>query len=335
MPLLRAALSALALALALLAARPADAHAARSAYVEVVEREGGVALVTVRAQVPVTGLRLLARAPCAMAAAEAGALALACPGGTVAGATIEVEGLGSIVGEAVVWAVLVDGSSSSSLLTPSKTECTLPRPGASALAVARQYAGAGVRHIVGGFDHLLFLLGLVVVLRRARAVLLAETAFTLSHTLSFTAAALGWVRVPAAPVEACIALSLVLVALDARGAPPADAAGSRGPLASVAWRGAGLAFVFGLVHGLGFAGGLSEAGLPERAIPAALAGFAAGVEVGQVAFLAAVLAVFALARRARGAAPERWLAAAAAYAVGGVGFFWLIERVRALLLPIT
>ena len=98
-------------------------------------------------------------------------------------------------------------------------------------------------------------------------------------------------------------------------------------------QGAALAFVFGLVHGLGFAGGLAEIGLPDRAIPAALAGFAAGVEIGQVAFLAAVLALFALAARARKV--ERGLVLAATYAVGSIGCFWLFERLRALLFPLT
>jgi hypothetical protein len=166
---------------------------------------------------------------------------------------------------------------------------------------------------VTGYDHLLFLLLLVLLLRRARSVLLAETAFTLSHSLSFSATALGWIHVSSVGAEACIALSLVLLAaeIDLRG-PPADA-----------WTGARLALVFGLVHGLGFAGGLREIGLPEHAIAPALLSFAAGVELGQVAFLALVLVGLRCARDARVLPRARW---AVVYAAGSISAFWLIER---------
>ena len=312
---------------------PSSAHGMLSAYVEVIERTPGLALVTVRAQVPVTGLRVVADAPCTIEAAgeSGGAQALVCPG-TVSGASLRIEGLGTILSEAVVFTSLADGTSSSTLATREHPTCTLPIAGASALGVARQYVGLGIKHIATGFDHLLFLVGLVVVLRRVRAVLLAETAFTLSHSISFSASALGWVRVSPPAVEACIALSLVLVAIEATRGPmsksPADTQGAT-------LRGAGLAFVFGLVHGLGFAGGLAEIGLPARAIPSALAGFACGVEIGQVAFLAVVLALFALVQRIPRASASRALAMAATYAIGGLGSYWLIERLRALFLPLT
>jgi hypothetical protein len=171
----------------------------------------------------------------------------------------------------------------------------------------------GVVHIGTGDDHLLFLLLLVLLLRSARSVLLAETAFTLSHSVSFSATALGWIHVSSAGAEACIALSLVLLAaeIEPRG-PPADA-----------WRGARLALVFGLVHGLGFAGGLREIGLPERAIAAALVSFGAGVELGQVAFLALLLGGLHLMRDARMLPRLRW---AAVYGAGSISAFWLIER---------
>jgi HupE / UreJ protein len=315
--------SRLGAAVALLGALPAPGHAVRSAYVEVLESSPGRALVTVRAPVPVSGLSLVALAPCTVTPGPGpGATqALRCPG-TVAGARLRLEGLGPLVSEAVVWVRLADGASASTLLTPARPALTVASSSSWAWAVLRQYVGLGVAHIAAGFDHLLFLLGLVVVLRRVRAVLLAETAFTLSHSLSFSAAALGWVRVPAAAVEACIALSLVLLAVEgvrtlARGSQPAPPS---------ALRGAGLALAFGLVHGLGFAGGLAEIGLPEGAIPAALLGFGAGVEVGQVCFLALALALFALARRAGSPVPERALALGATYAVGAVGFSWLLER---------
>jgi HupE / UreJ protein len=150
--------------------------------------------------------------------------------------------------------------------------------------------------------------------------MLAETAFTLSHTLSFSASALGWVHVSATAAEACIAVSLVLVALDV-GRPVR-------PRHAAPWKTAGLAFAFGLVHGLGFAGGLAEIGLPQAQVPAALAGFASGVEIGQVVFL--VIAVSAVSLLGRAPRLARGAVTAGAYAVGGIGWFWLFERLGAL-----
>jgi hypothetical protein len=120
--------------------------------------------------------------------------------------------------------------------------------------------------------------------------------------------------------EACIAVSLVLVALDV-GRPERA-------VRDAPWKTAGLAFAFGLVHGLGFAGGLAEIGLPSTAIPAALAGFASGVEIGQVVFLAIAVSAMGLVGRAPRLA--RAVVLAGAYAVGGVGCFWLFERLGAL-----
>jgi HupE / UreJ protein len=319
-------LAALAIAVLLLFGGRANAHGMRSAYVEVDEVAPGRARVVVRAQVPVTGLVVSAESPCEVEDLE-GTFLLTCPG-TVAGARLRIDGLGPIVSEAVVWTVLGDGLSASTLVTPSRPTLTLPARSAPWLAIARQYVGLGVGHILTGGDHLLFLLGLVLVLRRVRAVLLAETAFTLSHSITFSASALGWVKVSAPAVEACIALSLVLVALEAMRRRENPVHRGDEPSTWPARGGAGLAFVFGLVHGLGFAGGLREIGLPDRAIPAALAGFAGGVEIGQVAFLAVLLALFALARRAERAA--RALTFVSTYAVGAVGCFWLLERTHAL-----
>jgi hypothetical protein len=169
-----------------------------------------------------------------------------------------------------------------------------------------------------GYDHLLFLGLLVLLLRRARSVLLAETAFTLSHSVSFSATALGWIHVSSVAAEACIALSLVLLAADVR---------LRGAPASAS-RGASMALVFGLVHGLGFAGGLREIGLPEHAIAPALVSFGAGVELGQVAFLAVVLGVLHLVRHASQLSRVEM---GAVYAAGTVSAYWLFERVAVCL----
>jgi hypothetical protein len=310
--------TAIAVLVCAVAAPSAAAHGMRSAYIEITETEPGRARVAITGKVPVTGVAITASAPCAIAATADTGTWLHCSA-RLAGAALTVTGMGPIASEAVIFVTFLDGTTTTACATPGNPSWTIPGAGAGAgmLAVAGRYVALGVEHIAIGVDHLLFLLALVLCLRRFGAVMLAETAFTLSHTLSFSASALGWIRVSSTAAEACIAVSLVLIALDVAR-----------PTREAPWKTAGLAFAFGLVHGLGFAGALAEVGLPSSAVPAALIGFASGVELGQIAFL--VIAVVAL--RALERAPRLVPAAvqAGAYAVGGVGCFWLFERIGAL-----
>jgi hypothetical protein len=291
----------------------------RSAYIEITQTAPGSARIAIRGNLPVLGVELAAAAPCAVTTTADTGTELGCPG-ALPGAALTVTGLGPIASEAVILWTFLDGTTATAVVTAGSPSWRVPDaadPGL--LTVAGRYVWLGIEHIATGADHLLFLLALVLCLRTLRAVMLAETAFTLSHTLSFSASSLGWIRVSSTAAEACIAVSLVLVALDV-GRPARDASGrGRG-----AWKTAGLAFAFGLVHGLGFAGGLAEIGLPATAVPAALAGFAAGVEIGQVVFLAIAVTALALARRAPRLA--RAAVQGGAYAVGGIGAFWLLQR---------
>lgn len=239
-------------------------------------------------------------------------VALRCSGG-LEGRRLAVDGLGPVLTETVVRLVRADGSVLSRILTPEASEWIVPAT-SSWRAVLAQYVGLGVEHILAGADHLLFLLALVLYVRRPRDVFVTETAFTLSHSASFSATALGLVHVSAPAAEACIALSLVLVALDVANAGAAPAA---------RWKGPAIALVFGLVHGLGFAGALAEVGLPDRAVALALVGFGLGVEIGQVAFLAVVLLAVAGVDRLR-LVPR--VALAGSYLVGITGSYWLVER---------
>jgi hydrogenase/urease accessory protein HupE len=280
----------------------------------------------VRAALPedVAEVRASFAAPCVASAGEEEGdpvTTVACPG-SLAGSRITVQGLGPILSEAILVVSLHGGERVSRVLTPKDPSFELPAA-QTGPAVARSYVRLGVAHILTGYDHLLFLLTLVLLLRKPRAVLLAETAFTVSHSLSFSATALGLIRVSAPAAEAAIALSLVLVALDV-GRPGADES---------ARSGAAMAFVFGLVHGLGFAGGLSEVGLPLHHVSAALAGFAAGVEIGQVAFLAVALAVLHLAQRRLAAPRVEAIARWGSVLVGGVATYWLLERTLVCLSP--
>jgi hypothetical protein len=303
--------------LALFAPGRAWAHGMRTAYVEIVEPQPGRATVHLRLTAPDPSLTIEAGPGCALEGAGDAESAfdrawlLDC-GGALTGHALTLRGLGPIVAEAVVWIAFADGTTASRIVQTGEPTFEL-RSRASGWGVVLQYVRLGIVHILTGYDHLLFLALLVLLLKRVRSVLLAETAFTMSHSLSFSATALGWLHVSSAAAEACIALSLVLLAADVRVRGNAPSAG----------RGAWLALVFGLVHGLGFAGGLREIGLPEQAVAPALVSFGAGVELGQVAFLAVVLAGVHLVRHASQLSRVKIVAV---YAAGSVSMWWLFER---------
>jgi len=198
-----------------------------------------------------------------------------------------------------------------------------PSPGP--LEVVETYTVLGIEHILTGFDHLLYVLGMLLLVGGWRRILATMSAFTATHSLTLTAATLGWVHVPQAPVEACIALSIVFVAREIvqvhRGRPGIT---TRWPWA--------VAFTFGLMHGLGFAGALAEVGLPQSSIPVALLFFNVGVEIGQLMFVGAVLTVIAVGWRAAQRlrwSQAAWLGRIAPYAIGALASFWLVERVAA------
>jgi len=162
--------------------------------------------------------------------------------------------------------------------------------------VARTYFQLGVSHILTGWDHLLFVIALVLLLRRGGIVVRAATAFTIAHSLTLIGTTLGLIGLAQAPVEALIALSIVFLAVEIA----KQREGSPRLSERVPWV---VAFLFGLLHGFGFAGALREIGLPESDVPAALLTFNFGVEAGQLVIIAAVLAGIALVRQFAGAAP--------------------------------
>ncbi len=187
--------------------------------------------------------------------------------------------------------------------------------------VARTYFVIGVEHILGGFDHLLFVIALVLLLQRGRPVVAAATAFTLAHSITLAGTTLGLFGLPQAPVEASIALSIVFLAVEIVKAKPGEPRLSE----RLPWV---VAFLFGLLHGFGFAGALREIGLPETDVPVALLTFNLGVEAGQLMIIAATIAaIAALARFAPKA--RRPAIIASTYAIGAVASFWFIERIWA------
>ena len=195
------------------------------------------------------------------------------------------------------------------------------RPGR--LEVARTYTLLGIEHILTGFDHLLFVLALVLIVRGTRRLLATITAFTVAHSITLALATLGLLAVPGPPVEATIALSIVFVAAEVLRLRR----GEEGLAARRPWV---VAFVFGLLHGLGFAGALDEVGLPSHAIPLALVCFNVGVEIGQLLFIAAVLAAaHVLVTVTRGRSRPLASGRLVPYLIGGTASFWLVERVTA------
>ena len=240
--------------------------------------------------------------------------------GSLAGKRIDFVGLQATITDVLVRVRLLDGSESTSLVHPSKAwiEVTGSR---GLVSVAGSYTLLGIEHITFGIDHLLFVLALLIITNGTVRLLKTVTAFTIAHSITLALATLGFVHVPSKPVEATIALSIVFVAFEIiRRREGQNGVTSRAP-----WI---VAFTFGLLHGFGFAGALSEVGLPQNHIPAALFFFNVGVELGQIAFITVVLSLIALVRRIP-LRPPRWTELIPPYAIGSIAMFWVVQRVAA------
>ena len=254
---------------------------------------------------------------------------MSCPGG-VGGRELTIDGLELTQTDVLVRVDYLDGTASNQRLTPSAPSARIPaRP--SALDVIRAYTELGVEHILGGVDHLLFVLALLLLVRGVGRLVATVTAFTLAHSVTLAAATLGFVHVPIAPVEATIALSILFLASElARQPLAASARGSGDSRADLTARFPWLvAFSFGLLHGFGFASALSEVGMPTKAVPLALLFFNVGVEIGQLAFIAAVFAVGWIVVRTALTRPS-WWPRAVAYGIGSTAAFWVVERTLAI-----
>jgi hypothetical protein len=327
----RASLLVMPLAVGLaLSSSVAHAHPLAPSALRLVEAEDG--LVTLRFRTPMArpvgtsiepvipdacaevGQRRVALAP---PSAVESTVRLRCEGGIV-GKTFGARGLAAS-GTDVLWeARRADGSVASGLLHAGSAHFEVPAR-ARPSAVLADYLRLGVEHFATGTDHVLFVLALLFVLARRRALFIAITAFTIGHSVSLALAALDVVRLPQGPVEVAIAASILVLALEL-GAPRSDE--TQRPIER---HPALIPGAFGLLHGRGFAGVLLDAGLPVTAIPHALLGFNVGIELAQLALVAVALLVVALARRI--SVPR--LASArsiASYAIGSVAAMWILER---------
>jgi hydrogenase/urease accessory protein HupE len=236
------------------------------------------------------------------------------------GQTLRIDGLEGTMTDALVRVEFADGTSWTQRLTPNRPATVVPIE-QTPLAVAAVYLRLGVEHILAGVDHLLFVLALLMIVRSRRRLLGTVTAFTVAHSVTLALATLGFVRVPQQPVEATIALSIAFVAVEL----VRDRRGQTGLTARAPWI---VAFAFGLLHGFGFAGALSEIGLPPAHVPLALLCFNLGVEVGQLLFIAVVLGLMAGLRRIPVRFPG-WAQLVPPYAIGIVAMAWVIQRVAA------
>jgi len=313
---------------------PANADEIRPALLDIKEQNTGLFAVTWK--VPMRGNRALAITPQLPDSLELlgsptvqdvpGALieqsTYKSNGKPLIGDRIVIDGLSALQTDVLLLIQLQDGTQHTAILRPGSPEFTIPLQ-ASKLKVAGDYWRMGTIHILEGVDHLLFVLALLLIVPGLGALVKAVTAFTVAHSITLALATLGVVHVPSAPTEAIIALSILFLAAEI----VHQRNGVIGITERYPWV---IAFIFGLFHGLGFAGALSEIGVPQHEVPLALFTFNVGVETGQLLFIAAVLSLIALLKRLPLTAPQgAWRLLP--YSIGGVAAYWTIDRVVSFL----
>jgi hydrogenase/urease accessory protein HupE len=239
------------------------------------------------------------------------------PGGSIDGSVIRLPGLEATITDVFVRVARLDGSESSMVMRPTQPYVELrgERPW---YVSSVEYLSLGFHHILMGIDHLLFVLGLLIIVSGWRMLIKTVTAFTVAHSITLALATLGYASIPGPPLNAAIALSILFL----------------GPEIARMWRGETsftlqhpwvVAFAFGLLHGFGFASGLSTVGTPKAEIPLALLMFNIGVELGQLAFVLLILLAHRSLRVLAFRWP-RWVDFAPGYAIGSLGAYWTIQR---------
>ena len=240
---------------------------------------------------------------------------------------ITISNLGANMSAALIKVIPISGEPRSYTLSAANPSISVLGTDAPTLdtwiELAKTYVNYGIDHILLGADHLLFVLGLIWIVRGGWRLVKTITAFTVGHSASLAAAAFGLIGVPERPLNACIALSIVFVGVEI----VKQQRGETGLTARYPWA---VAFTFGLVHGIGFASALAGLGLERRLLAPALLFFNVGVEIGQLAFVLLVLALIWAHRRLDAVLP-RWGDALPAYAIGSVAMFWFIGRLLAVI----
>jgi hydrogenase/urease accessory protein HupE len=239
----------------------------------------------------------------------------------LAGKRIEFVGLQGTITDVLVRVEMLDGRKWTTIARPSQPWVEIAAS-QTWIGVAGTYIVEGVRHILFGADHMLFVLGLLLIVKQRWMLLKTVTAFTVAHSITLAVATLGYAEVPVLPLNAAIALSILFL----------------GPEIVRSWRGETsftirhpwvVAFAFGLLHGFGFASALTSAGLPRHELPLALVSFNVGVELGQFGFIALVLLLersFCILE----VRWPRWAQVLPGYTVGSLGAFWTVQRLAIL-----
>jgi hydrogenase/urease accessory protein HupE len=320
--------------LSLLLSAPSLAHEARPAYLEIKETAPGKFSVLWRTPV-LAGMRLPLvlkipddvknlKAPVVQELADSLVERRSIDAGPngLSGKRIEFPGLQLTITDVLVRAEMLDGRKWTTIARPSQPWVEVAAS-QTWWDVIGTYLVEGIRHILFGADHLLFVLGLLLIVKNRWMLLKTVTAFTVAHSITLAIATLGYAEAPVLPLNAAIALSILFL----------------GPEIVRSWRGETsftiqhpwvVAFAFGLLHGFGFASALTSAGLPRSELPLALVSFNVGVEVGQLGFVALVLAMersFAILEIRW----PRWVQALPGYAVGSLGAFWTVQRVAIMI----
>ena len=242
---------------------------------------------------------------------------ITCTEGLV-GETIIIEGLQNTKTDLLLRMEFLDKNSQTELLKASSNSYTV-LASASKFEVVRTYTWLGITHILLGFDHLMFVFALLLLVNSLRKLLWTITAFTLAHSITLAGSSLGYLYLPQKPVEAMIALSILFLAVEIMH----EKKGKRGVTSRAPWL---IAFSFGLLHGFGFAGALAEIGLPQNALNLALIFFNVGVELGQLFFIAVVISIGFILHKLKQPVLLEKLNVVVVYIIGTLSTFWLIER---------
>ena len=329
----RSVLFAFAAIVGALSAVRADAHPLAPALVQMTELEGGGFEVEWRQSAfKIAGTadkRPILPAHCTPTTqaviTQVGNKAIArwkvdCGDSGVIGHRVGVEGLADTRTDALVRVVFADKRTVRAVVTTENPAAVIPEREAR-LELAGGYVVLGFEHILGGPDHLLFVFGLLLLVGSVRSLLATITAFTAGHSVTLSLAMLGIAKVPSGPVEVLIAASVFVLAVELANRRRDSL------LARFPWAMAG---TFGLLHGLGFAGALREVGLPEHEIPLSLLSFNVGIEIGQIAFVLAILLVYRVFAKPVETVPA-WTKTLPVHAMGSLAAMWMIERAFALL----
>ena len=311
------------------------AHEVRPAFLEITERADGkadvlwkqpsVGLMAVAIRPRISG-GLIDRAPDTVESAENFEIrrwrGIDLHGAGLNGREVRIEGLERTITDTLVLAHLKNGDTTQQVLTPATPAFAID---AHAGAAVPAYLLLGIKHILTGIDHLLFVFGLLLLSAGWRQLLRTITAFTFAHSITLALTALKLISVNPALIEAMVAYSILFLAVEL----VRKQRGQEGLTQRQPWI---VAFGFGLLHGAAFAGALKEVGLPEGNIPLSLFLFNVGVEVGQLIFVGLVMAALFLLRRFRWPEATPWLAwTAASYAIGSFAMFWFLERLHTAL----